>query len=207
MTQVTEQLRLLKDFLKTDFRKTIRWSAVAMLLLTLSSFVLGLVSSQAVETALGYFDQIAEQSGALDAEGKMLLFPLLANNWRAMITIVLYGLFPFLYLSIFPLALNSAILGVLGGYYQSSGLTLGLYLAGVLPHGIFELPALVLSAACGIYLCRHISFWFIHYEKRIPVPKLLESLLRVMLFLVLPMSAAAAVIEVYVTPAIMGLLM
>ena len=205
MTRIKEQLELLRKFLKTDFRKMIRWTAIAMVLFTLFSFVVGLVSPVAVENALNAFTNSTLQAGIVDDAGNLLLFPLLANNWRAMIITALYGLAPFIYLPIMSLALNSALLGVMAGYYQTSGLSLAAFVAGVLPHGIFELPALVLSVSCGVYLCRQVSFWFIRYDQRTPVPKVLEDLLRVMLFLVLPLSAAAAVMEVYVTPAIMGL--
>ena len=39
-------------------------------------------------------------------------------------------------------------------YYVRSGVGLGSYLVGILPHGIFELPALILSCALGLLICR-----------------------------------------------------
>ena len=35
--------------------------------------------------------------------------------------------------------------------------SLGVYLVGILPHGIFELPALVLFCAAGLYLCSRVT--------------------------------------------------
>ena len=82
-----------------------------------------------------------------------------------------------------------------------------LYLAGILPHGIFELPALLISAACGVCLCRNMSRLVTSSPKRVPMVELLSDLLRVMLLIVLPMTVAAAFIEAYVTPLVMSLFM
>ena len=77
--------------------------------------------------------------------------------------------------------------------------------AGILPHGIFELPALVLSIACGVYLCRNMCRLVTSSPRRVPMVALLGDLLRVLVVLVAPMTVAAAFIECYVTPVIMGL--
>ena len=82
-----------------------------------------------------------------------------------------------------------------------------LYLAGILPHGIFELPALVIAAACGVCLCRNMGRLVTSSPKRVPMVELLSDLLRVLLFWSLPMTVAAAFPEAYVTPLVMALFM
>lgn len=82
---------------------------------------------------------------------------------------------------------------------------MALLLAGLLPHGIFELPAMVLSIACGVQLCRNMCLLVTSSPRRVPMVELLGDLLRVMVLLVAPMTVAAALIECYVTPAVMWL--
>ena len=79
-------------------------------------------------------------------------------------------------------------------------------LAGLVPHGIFEVPALLLSLAAGLCLCRNINRYIRCNEKGMMKPLLLD-LLRVVGLLVVPLLALAAVMEAYVTPLAMQLFM
>ena len=79
------------------------------------------------------------------------------------------------------------------------------YLAGILPHGVFELTALVFSIACGVHLCRNMCHLVTSHPDRTPLPAVLEDLLRVLVMVVAPLTVAAAFVECYVTPVIMGL--
>ena len=67
---------------------------------------------------------------------------------------MLYGLIPFLPLSALALGTNALMLGAFAAIYQQQGIGLGVYVLGVLPHGIFELSALILSCALGLLICR-----------------------------------------------------
>ena len=135
----------------------------------------------------------------------MSVFGLLMNNWRAMLLSAAYGFIPFLFLPVFSLLVNGALLGVIASYYMTHGMSMLLFLAGILPHGVLELPALVLSIACGAYLCRNMCRLAVSSPQRIPMVELLGDLLRVLVLLVAPMVVAAAFIECYITPVIMGL--
>ena len=145
-----------------------------------------------------------EQSGVIEDDGSISAFALLANNWSAMLISVLYGLIPFAFLPVSSLLANGFILGITGIMYQLYEQTLALWLAALLPHGIFELPALVLSVACGVYLCVQISKLILRYPNRAPMLEVLCNVLRVVLLLVAPLTIAAAFVEAYVTPVIMS---
>ena len=149
-------------------------------------------------------EQISE-SGVIDENGGMSVFALLMNNWRAMLVSAAYGVVPFLFLPIFSLLMNGALLGLLAAVFASGGNSIAAYLAGILPHGIFEIPALIFSIACGVYLCRNMCRLVVSSPERIPTLELLEDLLRVVVLLVAPLTAAAAFVECYVTPVVMGL--
>ena len=207
MSALKEHLHLLGQFLQTDFRKILLGCALAMAAAVLLGFLLGYLSPEAVNMVLEQFMAMVEESGIMDSAGNLSPFGLLTNNWTAMLIAVIYGFVPFLYLPVFTLAVNSMLIGLMAAWYQSSGFSMGLFLAGILPHGIFELPALVIASACGVCLCRNMCRLVTSSPNRVPMVELLSDLLRVMLLMVLPMTVAAAFLEAYVTPVVMALFM
>ena len=205
MNWVKEQAALLGKFLKGDFRRTLGFCALGMVLAVLLGVGIGLLfPEQAYQTLNSFMEQISE-SGVIDENGGMSVFALLMNNWRAMLVSAAYGVVPFLFLPIFSLLMNGALLGLLAAVFASGGNSIAAYLAGILPHGIFEIPALIFSIACGVYLCRNMCRLVVSSPERIPTLELLEDLLRVVVLLVAPLTAAAAFVECYVTPVVMGL--
>ncbi len=207
MSWLKEQFVLLKDFLRSDFRKTVFWSAVGLIVAGLLGFGFSLLQPEAAMNAItNFMNQIAD-SGVIDEEGQVSVFGLLMNNWRAMLTTALYGLLPFIFLPLVSLLTNGLLLGVMFGIYQANGLSLAALLAGLLPHGVFELPALVFSVACGIRLCRNMGLIVFNNPQKEPFLVLAEELLRVLIFVIAPLTMAAAFIECYVTPVVMGLFM
>ena len=89
-------------------------------------------------------------------------------------------------------------------YFLNNGASLAVYFAGILPHGVFELSALLLAFAAGFLLCRRTTQYVRKNTKGMMKPLLL-NLLRMFLMHILPLLAAAAVVEVYVTPQVMAL--
>ena len=205
MKWLNEQGSLLKDFLTGGFRRTLWMCALGMLLTVLLGVGIGLlVPEQAAQTMNTFMEQAA-QSGVVNEEGEMSVFALLMNNWRAMLLSAAYGIIPFLFLPLISLLSNGVLLGVLGGLLHASGQSMLFYAAGILPHGIFELTALVLSIACGVTLCRNMCRLAVSSPQRIPMVELLGDLLRVLVMVVAPLTVAAAFTECYVTPVIMSL--
>ncbi|HDN68774.1 MAG TPA: hypothetical protein ENG23_04265 [Methanomicrobia archaeon] len=92
----------------------------------------------------------------------------------------LLGLFP-----LFSAFLNG---GLIGWFAQEEGLFV---LLAIVPHGIFEIPALLLSAAIGLRLGREVLRR--RAERRLK--RELQTGLRVFLRLVLPLLFVAALIE------------
>ena len=204
MSALRDQLDLLREFWHTGYHRTLGLCALGMLGAAVLGAGVGLFAPQrAVEVLDGFVSQIQE-SGVMDEEGNISVFALLMNNWRAMIFSAAYGFIPFLFLPLVSLLVNGALVGMLGGMYLAAG-ALPAFLAGILPHGIFEIPALTLSIACGVCLCRNMCCLVTGSPKREPMVELLGDLLRVLLLLVMPLTVAAAFVECYVTPVVMGL--
>lgn len=204
MSWLREQAALLGKFLRGDFRRTLGWCALGMALAVLLGVGVGLLFPEQAYQVLSNFMEQIEEAGVVDAEGELSVFALLMNNWRAMLTSVAYGVVPFLFLPVLSLAMNGMLLGLLAAIFVGSGASLAAYLAGILPHGAFELPALLFSIACGVCLCRNMCRLVVSSPERIPMLELLEDLLRVVVLVIAPLTAAAAFVECYVTPVVMG---
>lgn len=205
MSFLKDQCLLLRDFLRAGFRRTALWCAVGMAVAAAAGFVAALAFPQLAEAVIARFMAMVDETGIVDESGALSSLGLLANNWGAMLVSALYGFIPFLFLPVLSLASNGLLLGLMGGFYQVRGVSLLLYLAGILPHGVFELPALVLSVACGVTLCQNMCRVVTNSPKRVPMVELGGDLLRVMLLMVFPMTVIAALLEAYVTPLVMSL--
>ena len=74
--------------------------------------------------------------------------------------------------------------------------------AAILPHGIFEIPAFIISGALGILLAQSLISNGI--TGRIP-QKIARKFARMLFFYVLPLVAVAAFVEAFITPVIIHL--
>ncbi len=200
MSFLKEQFARLAAFWRGEYRWTVLFCALGFLGAVFAGALTGFLAPGAVEYALNAFMEMVKTEGIVDVAGNLSALGLLGNNWRAMLLAVLYGFVPFLFLPAFTLGVNGFLIGLMGAWYLASGLPLALFLALLLPHGIFEIPALLLSSACGVTLCRAMGRLVVSQSGRASMVDLLSDLLRVLLLLVAPLLVAAAFMEAYVTP-------
>ena len=196
-----KQLRAIGDFWRAEYGRYVGMTAAAFLVLLVLAYAAGRLFPDIPVTVISAFNEDIAGSGIVQEDGSFNVLALFANNLRAMVLGVLYGFIPFLYLPALALGVNAAILGMLASLIDGQWLLLA---AGILPHGIFELPALFLSLAAGLCLCKNINVYIRKNEKGVMKPLLL-NILRVVALLVLPLLVIAAVMETYVTPALMQL--
>jgi stage II sporulation protein M len=76
-------------------------------------------------------------------------------------------------------------------------------LASFVPHGVIEIPLILLAAALGLTVGLESFKWLGRRESRVKLQ--LSNGLRVYVRWILPGLAVAAIIEVFVTPSLMGL--
>lgn len=207
MSMLKEQSTLLRDFLRTGFKKNVLLCAIGLIAAGVVGYFIGIMYPDVVQSTIQAFFTNAENAGVIQEDGSISTLALLANNWTAMLIAAAYGFIPFLFIPVTTLCWNGFILGISGALYQLNGLSFASWISGLLPHGIFELTAFVLSVACGFHLCISISRVIIGSPNRAPMVETLCDLLRILLLLVAPMTIVAAFIEVYVTPVIMALFM
>ena len=196
-----KQLRAIGDFWRAEYGRYVGMTAAAFLVLLVLAYAAGRLFPDIPVTVISAFNEDIAGSGIVQEDGSFNVLALFANNLRAMVLGILYGFIPFLYLPALALGVNAAILGMLASLIDGQWLLLA---AGILPHGIFELPALFLSLAAGLCLCKNINVYIRKNEKGVMKPLLL-NILRVVVLLVLPLLVIAAVMETYVTPALMQL--
>jgi stage II sporulation protein M len=175
-----EKLRQIKIYLKitTSF----------FLLAILSGIFITYLSSEYSRDLLDVFSQ---KLFLFENLKKTPLFILIFFNNAAIALLMILSGFFFALFPIFLLFSNGEILGiVLGVTYGNIGfLTL---ISSLLPHGIFEFPAIILSAALGLRL--GVKFFLFLVKKDIFLIYLKESLI-IYVELIMPLLLLAAIIE------------
>ena len=183
----------------------VRRSAIAFFTLAVLAFIICLALPDLRQRLVDY---VLSMMGGLDIQdqsGTLSAPALLSNNIRACVFTMMYGLIPFLLLPALSLGINAMLLGVLGAWYVSEGVSPLVYLAAVIPHGIFELPALILAFATGFYVCGQVTRLCRGNKEGRHVWDCLLLMSQVLLLVLLPLLAAAAVVEAYVTPFVASL--
>ncbi len=123
------------------------------------------------------------------------------NNLRAEILILFFGMFSFGVGAVLIYGLNFALIGGVLAAMKVIGLSPWLiFLTGILPHGVFELPSIILASAAVL-----------HMGVRMVTPNARESIgevlihtsadwLKIAIGLAFPLLFIAAFIETYITP-------
>jgi uncharacterized membrane protein SpoIIM required for sporulation/ABC-type transport system involved in multi-copper enzyme maturation permease subunit len=151
-------------------------------------------------------ENFSELPDIANLRGKISGPALFLNNSRAIGLMLLAGLFSFSVLGIIIYILN---IGLIGGLYAMLALlgmpAADIYLAGVLPHGILEIPALMFGSAAVLYVGAGIVTPRAGKSMGEVLIELLADWLKIFLGLILPLLALAALIEAYITPEILFL--
>jgi len=140
--------------------------------------------------------------------GEFTALSLFLHNLQATLLIGFFGLFSFGVLGVILYLLNISVVGGLLGLFELMGYApLPLVAAGILPHGLFEIPALLLSCAAVV----HIGLVLVTPQAGRTIGEILIEAIadwaRVVLGLVIPLLAVAALVEVYITPQLLGIVM
>ena len=127
------------------------------------------------------------------------------HNIQAVLVMHFFGLFSFGILGELAFAVNIGVLGALFAVLDSFGMpVLPMFLGGILPHGIFEIPAIIFAGASILYFgallvtpdpSRTMGEVFIHA---------LADWAKIGVGIILPLLLLAAFIEVYITPQILA---
>ncbi|KRK13177.1 membrane protein [Lacticaseibacillus zeae DSM 20178 = KCTC 3804] len=137
---------------------------------------------------------------------------ILLNNERVTFTMMLVGMIPIPFLYWISYVVTCASVGlVLGIYAAKLGISgaFGAFVLGILPHGIFEMSAMIVAVALAAQvnkaLRQSIKRFFAnpHYEKS---PLDAKSIAVQYVAIVVPVIAFAAIIEGFITPVLLRLI-
>jgi stage II sporulation protein M len=142
-----------------------------------------------------------EVAGQMDGENPLdMCIKLFFNNLQACILLFLGGA-TFGILTIFIMSLNGIVIGAIMELVHKDHTPL-FVAAAILPHGIFEIPAFIISGALGILLAQSlIAEWYGSGDSAVAS----YAFARIFLIVVLPLVATAATVEAFITPVVIHL--
>ena len=129
---------------------------------------------------------------------------LFLNNTRAVALIFLVGLVSFSVLGILLYMVNIGLIGGVFAILQLLGIQpWPIFMEGVAPHGIFEIPALMIGSAVVLYIGASLVTPQTGKSMGEVIIELLADWAKIFFGLVVPMLAIAALIEAYITPGLL----
>ncbi len=142
-----------------------------------------------------------EVAGQMDGTDSVdMCLKLFANNLQACILLFLGGA-SFGILTIFIMSLNGIVIGAIMEIVHQDHTPL-FVAAAILPHGIFEIPAFILSGALGMLLARSLlAEWYAGEDTAVDA----HRFGRLFILYVLPLVAIAACVEAFITPVVIHL--
>ncbi|MEI7844592.1 MAG: stage II sporulation protein M [Chloroflexota bacterium] len=139
-----------------------------------------------------------------DGTGGISTGMLFWHNLRAELAVLALGIFSFGVLSIVALIGNFALIGAVLGFLPSVGLSPWLvFISGILPHGIVELPSVILISAAAL----HMGLRLVTPEEGRSIGETLivtfADVIKILVAVCIPLLILAAIIEANVTPRIL----
>ena len=160
------------------------------------------------EATTQLFDKLSEFIDGLNIPlgGWACFTGIFLNNIKAMFFSIIYGFIPFLFIPIIVLCTNIMSISVVSAYSIISGNS-GIYvllsmILGVVPHGIFEIPAICLAVTLGINLCSKLNKKIIGNEE-VVFSYTVKQTFRMFITFILPLTIVAALVETFITPLIL----
>ena len=164
--------------------------------------LIDLTSPDAVQELSNRFEQTTTLVGFGERFSAPFIF---SHNVRAVGMILLAGLVSFSVLGVLVYIVNLSSVGALLGVFQLLGyspVTLAVY--GLLPHGILEIPALILASAAMLRIGVVLVTPQVGRSMGEVVIELLADWTKIALGVVMPMLLIASLIETYVTPVVLA---
>jgi stage II sporulation protein M len=140
-------------------------------------------------------------AGQIMGKGPVDIFErLFTNNLEACILLFIGGA-SFGILTIFIMSLNGIVIGAVMEIVHQTHSVL-FVAAAIVPHGIFEIPAFIISGALGILLAQSlIAEWYGSGDTAADAAKFFKTFV----MYVLPLVVTAALVESFITPVIIHL--
>lgn len=186
-------------FIKEKLLKTLSYVTIAFAILVLLTTIVFYYNQDAAKELIMSF--LEANADMINSSGEILMTSLIINNITASMISIITGVVPFLFVPVFSLVVNSIMIGATLGFttIASSTPVFKILLLGIMPHGIFELPALFISMSMGIYLCNKITRKILRKEKESLID-VIKNIVKTFIFIVIPLLIVAGIVEAYITP-------
>jgi uncharacterized membrane protein SpoIIM required for sporulation/ABC-type transport system involved in multi-copper enzyme maturation permease subunit len=147
----------------------------------------------------------ARQSvGLVQARQHLSASFILLNNLRATLVVFVGGLVSFSVLGVMAYMANVGLVGAVLGVFSLIGYSPGqLFTAGILPHGVFEIPALMLTTAAVLRMGAVLVTPQTGKSMGQVTLEVVADCAKIFVGLVFPLLVVAAFIEAYITPSIL----
>ena len=204
----------IKEWYRVEIPKTLyrlRKSILITLLIGLASllaayFLAGPLSSQLNQgLSSGELQKYLGAGVGLPESG--ITFPFIfLHNLRAILVLGIMGALSFGVLGVLVYILNMAAIGGVISLFHLTGLSsLLLVVYGILPHGIFEVPAVILSCGAILHLGVHLVTPNVQKSLGESLIEVVSDWIKITLSMVIPLLLAAAAIETWITPRLLNL--
>lgn len=202
MKSIKQVYNKVLNYIKNKLLKIIIVCSILFIICMISGIFFGIKYQSETQQILKSF--IENKSDIISDSGNISAFGIIKNNVVACIVSIIIGFFPFIFLPILTLSLNGFVLGItlgIGKSLQNMSM-IKILLLGILPHGIFEIPAIIISIAIGLNLCLCITKKIIgKYNEKI-IDDIKESIL-VFACIIIPLLIVAGIVEAYITPTLL----
>jgi stage II sporulation protein M len=146
-------------------------------------------------------EEIKKELGPLgDATNFELFLIIFEQNVFALLLSITLGIFLGI-IPCFSVFTNGLVLGIIT-FEMLSKYSWEILLAGILPHGIIEIPVLIISSAIGIKIGKTV-LWKI-FKRQGSVKKEFKQALKFFFNVLLPLLFLAALIEAFITTALLS---
>lgn len=193
----------LKEVWSNYYRRDFFRLWVIFLVTGIGSYFLfrAVIDPEQVDEILAQLGESFEASGlTFDSSPRDTMIALFVNNTRVTLLAFLLGMIP-LFIPYVFVVINAAVIGLVAMLVGFTGESVVKVLVlGILPHGVTEISAILLGAAMGLSLNRHIWKKLRGKETDVTFKALLLAGFKMFLFIAVPLLAVSAVIEAYVTP-------
>ena len=195
----SKYLKESKQYLKS-LKPYILFSSLIFLISILSGYIFAQNFPEETQEIIREMREFFSVSGE-ETSLQMFLF-IFENNVIKLFIVVLLGIFAGL-IPLSSILANGTILGIFA-QVVSQELSWSFFIIGILPHGIIEIPVLIISTAIGMKIGK-LAIWRIlgrHKNFR----KEWTKAIKFYIVILVPLLFIAALIEAFITPAFLNLL-
>jgi uncharacterized membrane protein SpoIIM required for sporulation/ABC-type transport system involved in multi-copper enzyme maturation permease subunit len=163
-----------------------------------------MLSRASLKDITGLVKDARQTIGLAEVNHHLSVAFIFTNNLRATLLILLGGIISFSVLGMIAYLINVGMIGAVLGVFKLIGYSPALlFAAGLLPHGLFEIPALMLASAVVLRMGAILVTPQIGKSMGQVIIEMLADWLKIFIGVVVPLLAVAALIEAYVTPYIL----